>query len=271
MARARKTPVPKSTKKTAKPASSKPASKKPASKKPASKKPASNNKSSRPDASKKPDARAGLVDEALKARWTEALARYHKSRTQEISGWDDQFEALGEILDSDPPYYLAGGYKTARAFLQAEAPGQDERSVRMYVRVARWFDPEDEAKFGITKLDKLLDYLEASGGAPLAPAKIHLGRQTVKVARGKTERAVPFAEVTLDELRTATRAARAKAGKVTKSTEPPAVKVVRKALAGAKLGAISVRLRGGRLDLGGVALDDVNVLGKALAAIRLPE
>ena len=98
----------------------------------------------------------GLVDKALKARWEEAIARYRKARTEEIEGWDERYEALGDILDNDPPYYLAGGHKTARAFLQAEVPDQDERSVRTYIRVARFFDPEDEAKHGVSKLDLLL-------------------------------------------------------------------------------------------------------------------
>src|SRR5687767_11771137 len=76
-----------------------------------------------------------VVDAALKARWNEAIARYRAARDEEVEGWDERYEALGEIIDSEPPYYLAGGYKTAREFLKKEVPDQDERSVRAYVRV----------------------------------------------------------------------------------------------------------------------------------------
>lgn len=209
-----------------------------------------------------------VVDRALKARWQDSLARYRTARTAETAGWDDRYEALGEILDGDPPYYLAGGYETARAFLAAEAPDQDERTVRTYIRVARWFEPEDEARHGVTKLDALLTYLEAAAGAPLAPAKLNLTKQRVRVPDGKTTRAVAFAEATADDLRRATRGVRGAAHGG--PTAPPLVKALRQALAAAKLSAIGVRLRGGRIDLSGIAPAQLAALGKALAKLKLP-
>ncbi|WP_437680743.1 hypothetical protein [Sorangium sp. So ce131] len=211
----------------------------------------------------------GLVDQALKARWEEAIARYRKARTEELEGWDERYEALGDILDSDPPYYLAGGFKTARAFLQAEVPDQDERSVRTYIRVARFFEPEDEAKHGISKLDLLLRYLEAAGGVPLAPAKIRPDKQKIRVAKGKTQRLVPFPEVTFDELRQAIRTAARSAGKVTKNA-PPLVRALGGLLAKAKLRGVGVRLRGGKVDLSGIPAGELAALGKVLASAKLP-
>lgn len=213
--------------------------------------------------------RESLVDKGLEKRWEEAIERYRAARGEEMAGWDERYEALGEILDSDPPYYLAGGYKTARAFLAAEAPDQDERTVRTYVRVARYFDPEDEARYGITKLDGLLDYLEAAGGAPLAPAKINPVKTKVPVTRGGKELVIPFAEATKEELRASTRSAKAGSGKTSK-TEPPLVKAMRKALSKAGLGKVSVRLRRDELDFGGVPRDRVGALGKALASFETP-
>jgi hypothetical protein len=210
-----------------------------------------------------------LVDRGLKIRWEEALSRYRAARGEEMAGWDERYEALGEILDSDPPYYLAGGYKTARAFLAAEVPDQDERTVRTYVRVARYFDPEDEAQYGVTKLDALLDNLEAAGGAPLAPAKIRPAKTKVRVSRQGKEVAIPFADATKEELRAATRSAKAKSGRITK-TEPPLVKVLRKTLAKAGLGKISLRLRRDELDFGGVPKDRIAALGKALGSFEAP-
>jgi hypothetical protein len=212
---------------------------------------------------------AGLVDEGLKRRWQEALTRYRKARDEEVAGWDERYEALGEILDSDPPYYLGGGYKTARAFLQAEVPDQDERTVRTAVRVARWFDPDDEARHGISKLDALLTYLEAAGGAPLAPAKIHLAKQTIRVPQGRSFRTIPFADAAIADLRAATRAAGQRAGKITK-TSPPVVQAIQAALSQAKLRAVAVRLSRGRVALSGIAPDDLARLGKALGSLKLP-
>jgi hypothetical protein len=233
---------------------------------------ATTKKRNAPAAKSKPSARAapaGLVDQGLKLRWEEAIARYRKARDEEVAGWDERYEALGDILDSDPPYYLAGGHKTARAFLKAEVPDQDERTVRTSIRVARYFDPEDEAQHGISKLDSLLGYLEAAGGAPLAPAKIKLAKQAIRVPEGKGFRTVPFAETTNEQLRAATRAAAQRAGKVSRASSP-VVKAIQEVLSKAKIRGLGVRLSRGRLALSGIALDDVSKVGRALASVKLP-
>ena len=181
------------------------------------------------------------------------------------------YEALGEILYSTPPLFLAAGHKTARAFLATILPGTSETTVRGYVRVAKYFDPEDEKRYGVSKLQFYLDYLEAHGGAPLAAAKIDLRKATVLLDRGKkgNARKVPLGEVTYDELRAAARTAKSGTNRASKN-EPPAVVALRKHLAGAKLGKVGVRLRDGHLDLSGIPLDDVVTLGHALVKAKLP-
>ncbi len=72
---------------------------------------------------------------------------------RERARWDEQYEALGEILDGDPPLYLAGGYANEKAFLAAALRGVDVRSARRSCRVARFFDADDEAAHGVMKLD----------------------------------------------------------------------------------------------------------------------
>jgi hypothetical protein len=208
------------------------------------------------------------VDEGLKARWKEALARYVRARTEETEGWDARYEALGEILDSDPPYFLAGGYKTAAAFLKAEVPDQDERTVRMYIRVARYFDPEDESRFGVAKLDLLLRYMDAAGEIPLVPAKIDPAKRKVKVPNGKGTRIVAFADCSAEDLRSAARVAAARKGKAAPSL-PRSVKVVKEVLARAKLASVAVRVRGDRIDLTGIEWRNLASLGAALAAAKL--
>jgi hypothetical protein len=212
---------------------------------------------------------AALVDPKLKARWESALARYRSARADETAGWDQRYEALGEIIDSEPPYYLAGGYRDATSFLKVEAPGQELRTVRRYVRVARHFEPEHEVRYGITKLDALIDYLEAVGkSAPLPPAKIDLARQKVRVPDGKAQRVLLFADATVEELQRARRAAQAKSRPAAPALSPIARRV-QEALARAKLQGIAVGLRGGALHLGGIPLAQVPALGKALAAVKI--
>jgi len=210
-----------------------------------------------------------LVDRALKARWEAAIGRYRRARSEETEGWDERYEALGEILDSDPPYYLAGSYRSAKAFLAAEAPGQDLRSVRRYVRVARHFDPADEVRYGITRLDVLLDYLEATNhAAPLPPAKIDLARQKVRLLESGQSRLRPFAELGVDELRAACRAARRAEAKPSAKL-PPIARAVEQALTKAGLRTIAVGVRGGALYLGSIPMAQVPALGAALSKVRI--
>src|SRR5437879_4223257 len=99
-----------------------------------------------------------VVDRAMKVAWEIQLARLKQAKQEETSGWDELYEAFGAILKSEPPLYLAGGFRSARDFLRHELPGEHERTIYSHIRVAESFDPEDEARYGISKLEKLLDY-----------------------------------------------------------------------------------------------------------------
>ena len=50
----------------------------------------------------------GPVDTALKAKWEKAIDQYRAARDAETSGWDERYEALGDIVEAEPPLYLAG-------------------------------------------------------------------------------------------------------------------------------------------------------------------
>jgi hypothetical protein len=212
---------------------------------------------------------APVADAALKARYQAELARFESARTNELSGWDEMYEALDAILYSDPPLYLAQGFKSARAFLGQHLPGVNEATARSSIRVARSFDPDDEQKHGISKLGLLLDYLEAAGGAVLEPGvKLNPDRTLIRVRHGKTMRSVAFKELSYDELRVAVRTARgAKASSHT--GDSPAAKAVRAALRKEHLGQVGVRLRGEKLDLTGIPVGDLAALSRALRAVRI--
>src|SRR5262245_59858414 len=80
---------------------------------------------------------APIIDANLKARYQAELERFRQARSGEMASWDETYESLDAILYSDPPLYLAGGFKTARGFLAEYLPGVAEATVRDYIRVAR--------------------------------------------------------------------------------------------------------------------------------------
>jgi hypothetical protein len=204
-------------------------------------------------------------DPALERAWKKAIARYRRARTTETARWDERYEVLGDILDGS--LYLAAGFRTARAFLAAEAPDLSERTARVCVRVARHFDAADEERFGVWKLAALLDYLEARrDGRALPRRKLRPERQRIEVAgaRGGDAESVAFADATIPLLK---RAARTAGGHAAPKA-PPIVKAIRAVLAEAGLPGVSVALRGGRVSLGGIAPSELHAV--ALALSRAP-
>jgi hypothetical protein len=206
-----------------------------------------------------------LVDKALAAHWKDALSRFEDAKRDEAARWDEQYEALGEILDGDPPLYLAGGYANEKAFLAAALPGVDVRSARRSCRVARYFDADDEAAHGVMKLDALLDYLEATRGVPVPPKKIHVEKQIVRVPKGKSTRPVAFADATLAVLRASVRRAKKQPGE----RASPAVVAVKAALEKHDFADVAVSIRRNQLTVSGIPVGRLVAFARALGSAKV--
>ena len=107
------------------------------------------------------------VDAKLKARWDAALAEVGKAKARGASAFDELYEAVGAIIDHDPPLYVLGGYASVKEFA-AEVLGEKARTVQRNVRVARFASPRDEDKYGVTKLDAATRATRASAGTTRA-------------------------------------------------------------------------------------------------------
>lgn len=207
---------------------------------------------------KAPPKPAVVVNEALKKRYATHLAAFQAARGDELSGWDAAYEALDAILSAEPPLYLAGGFKTAKAFLGAVLPGVAPTTVRDNIRVARHFDPQDEKKHGASKLALLLDYLEAQSTAPLPRARINPDTTRIQVA---ADRRVPFVSLSYDELRDVVRGSR----RHRKSTDTPEVRALREVFSKNGLGNVGIQRREARWSFGRVEDRQLLDLAAALA------
>ena len=92
----------------------------------------------------------------------------------------------------------------------------------------------------------------------------------MKVKRGKVERKVPLAKVTVVALEGLIRAARGAKARSAQSVAL-AVKAVKEALRKAKLPTVAVSLRGGALWLGAVEIEVIASVAKALAGVKVRE
>lgn len=209
------------------------------------------------------------IDRALRRRWLDALRVVRRSARGAAVSFDERWEAVAEILDHDPPLYLAGGFATAREFLAAEL-GETERTARRYVRVARFASPVEEARYGVSKLDAVLAFLEARAGKPFGRLPVDFQRLRIPVRRDERPRRLTVASASVEEVRSATRALLRSSGGAAPGTAP-LVRAVDAALAAGPLRGIRVRLAAGRLSFSGVPADALAAFAAALAGVRLPD
>jgi hypothetical protein len=204
------------------------------------------------------------IDRALKKRWTEALTKLTRARDQGAGAFDELWETAAEIIEHDPPLYLAGGFATATAFITKEL-AETERTARRYMRVALFASPKEEARYGISKLDAALAWLEAKAGKPRGRIPVDFTRLRIPLDAGET---IPFEEASVQQIAAATRRQLARSRKP-RGKRPPIVRALVTAL-GKRLGAISVSLTRGKLAIGNIAPTDLPALAKALTRVRPP-
>jgi hypothetical protein len=163
--------------------------------------PAKRAKGSTTSRAKTPRVPGVIVNQAMLDRYDALMKDFHEAKGSELGGWDAAYEALDDLLNSEPPVFIAGGFKTAKAFLAEVLPDVAMSTVRDGVRVARHFNADDEKAYGVRKLALLLDYLEAESGSELPRVRIDPTRTKVDVGAKR----VLFASLSFDEMRDAVR------------------------------------------------------------------
>ncbi len=106
------------------------------------------------------------IDVNLKRLYDEAIDSLEAATAQGAKSWDVRYEAIGEILNHNPPLYMAGGFSTDRAFI-AQKLKENRQAVYKNIRVARFANADDIERFTPTRLNLAIAWLEAKAGAPL--------------------------------------------------------------------------------------------------------
>jgi hypothetical protein len=209
------------------------------------------------------------VDRTLKRRWQAELETLERARRTGASAFDDLWESVAAIVEHDPPLYLAAGIATTKAFLERHV-GESERTARRMMRIAKYASPAEENRYGTSKLDAILDYVEAKTGGPLKTRlPIDLGAIRLPVRRRGKPARLGLDDLTVAEITAETR-------KLLRSSDSPrgkpspVVRAVTTRLRGKKLGQVTVRIRGDKLYLGAIPLDALDELLRALRGVKLP-
>ena len=199
------------------------------------------------------------VDPALKKKWDQLSAIVEHAKRKEAFDWDALWEAVGHVIEHEPPLYTVGGYKNAKDYYR-RALGESVRTASRNIRVAKFASPTDESVHGVAKLDAGLAYIEAKLGAPLhhPPLPVAFDKMRIALADG---RKVAFANARVEDIVAATRKLTNKGANRTSSAERALLATFSKHPA---FKTVRVRVRNGLATLVGVPVASLEVLGTLL-------
>ena len=205
------------------------------------------------------------TDPARQRRYDELAKAMRGARLGEARGFDAYWESVGEVIDAQ--LYIEGGYSTADAWMKAVVH-EPKRTALRNVRVARYASPDEESRWGVTKLDAALSFIEAKLGAPIAgklPIKldalrIPVERDGKKGTRGLDDVDAAEIAVATKRLRRVDGTERARRSPI----EPAYVDAIQKV---AGLRGMSVRFHDGRISFGNVPMSQLEPFKKILREV----
>jgi len=208
------------------------------------------------------------IDPKLKSRYDKLLAEIDDARRDEASQFDRLYEAVGEILESEPALWPLGGYASLAEWCDAELKSP-LRTVQRNVRVAKYASPAQIDKLGSTLLDAALGYIEAKVGVVKGKLPVDFDHLKVPVKRDGGTKNVPLADATVDEVKAATKALHAdqRRGQGKSRSGDALAKAMSKHAA---LTDVDARVSNGMVSFSRIPLASLDLFARTLIATKLP-
>jgi N-acetylglucosamine kinase-like BadF-type ATPase len=206
------------------------------------------------------------VDPKLKKAYDALVASIEKSSRKEAFDFDELWEAVGKVVDHDPPLYVMGGFANADAFYRSVAH-EEPRNARRYVRVAKYASPQEEDTYGVSKLDAALGFIEAKIGKSLEhpPLPIAFERLRIPVDGGKTK---TLAAATVPEITRAT--SKLTSGAHRKAKTPAATALTESIGKVSSLEGVRIHEKNGVVSFSGIPLAAIHHFVRALTQTKWP-
>ncbi len=205
------------------------------------------------------------VDPAMKKKWLELSHVIDQAKRKEAFDWDALWEAVGHVVEHEPPLYTVGNFKNAKDYYQRSLK-ESVRTASRNIRVAKFASPNEEVKHGVAKLDAALAFIEAKVGAPLAHPPLPIAFEKLRFVTGEGKH-ISFAEARVEDIVSATRALTKKGNAPTSSAERALIATFSKHPA---FKTVRVRVRNGLATLTGVPVASLEVLGTLLHRTKWP-
>lgn len=202
------------------------------------------------------------VDASLRKLWNDASERLTRATSEGAQAWDDRYEAIGEILEHQPPLYLAGGFATDQAFLK-EVVAEERTTIYRNVRVAKYASAKEVERYGSSRLDLAITFVETkNGGALKGRTPIDFAALRFSTPGGKKS----LIEASVEDVRHAI--AELKGKKTTSEKASPEATAIKKLLSAAKVKGVAFDVRR-ELVILRIPLAGLGAAAKALAKYRL--
>ncbi len=216
-------------------------------------------------ATKSPALAVVKVDAGLKKKWDSLSKVVDRARHAGAVDWDVLWEAVGVIVEHEPPLYELGGYKNAADYFQ-RALGENARNASRYIRVAKLASPTEEETYGVTKLDAGLSFIEAKLGfePKHPPLPIAFNKLRIPLAGGDS---VAFKHARIEDVVAATRALSKLPAAPTSSAERALMETFAKH---PSFKGVRVRVRNGLATIFGVPVAALDVFGTLLHRTKWP-
>ena len=203
------------------------------------------------------------IDASLKKLWADTAARLKKATAEGALSWDERYEAIADIVEHQPPLYLAGGFSTEKAFFE-KSIGEDRSTVYRNMRVAKYSTAKEVEIYGASRLDAAITFVETKNGGPLK------GRMPIDFATLRfplKEGSRRLADATVEELRQAIATIKGRARTSTKAS--PEARAISSLIAKSKVKGVTFDVRKEVVVLR-VPLVSVSAVGRALSAFKAP-
>ncbi len=207
------------------------------------------------------------VDASLKKLWDGYAKQLASAGAAGASAFDVVWETARKVVEHQPALYPLGGYKSAAEFFRQHLKTEPRTATRN-MRVAKWADPSEEEKYGVTNLDAALRWLEAKHGKLAERLPVAFDKLNIEVERDGELATVRFADLTAVDIDRATLRLRGKGGKRDASSK--ARRGLEKALAREPaLAGVRVTVRGERAGFSAVPLAAIARFAKALQSVEI--
>jgi hypothetical protein len=206
------------------------------------------------------------VDPKLKKAYDALVAIITAASRKEAADFDRRWEAAAKIIEHNPPLYTLGGFANADAFYR-DVMQEEPRNARRYVRVAKYASPDEETRYGTSKLDAALGFIEAKLGHALEhpPLPIAFERLRIPIDGHHTK---SLDDASFPEITAATSKLTSAAHKKPKT--PAQTALVEQIAKIDSLSSVRVHERAGILSFTGIPLAAVHHFIRALTAAKLP-